>query len=199
MIPGPVSSHTNAAPSSPVKPHGRSSAAFNATTTYVIVTAVTEAPADFHCYICMMLAALLARLWSRAPPAASTKPGVSFQAEIKNTTRVSSDAPSFLHRLLLDWEVSFRSSPGSTVERLRPSELYNSGMGYSLGLILKCSVMRDRTKHCVELVLPVLPTHLEVLDEVVEDTKTLCVLAVVDIGERANLGRLGCQLYGPLF
>lgn len=67
-------------------------------------------------------------------------------------------------------------------------------MGYSLGLILKCSVMRDRTKHCVELVMPVRQTHLEVLDEVIEDTETLCVLAVVDIGERANLGRLGCQL-----
>lgn len=68
-------------------------------------------------------------------------------------------------------------------------------MQYSLGLILKCSVMRDRTKHCDELEVPFRETHLEVLDEVVEHTETLRVLAVVDVGERSNLGGLRCQLW----
>lgn len=36
-------------------------------------------------------------------------------------------------------------------------------------------------------------THLEVLDEVVEDTQALGVRALVDVRERANLGRLGCE------
>lgn len=61
-----------------------------------------------------------------------------------------------------------------------------------MGLILKCREMREKIRHCggmgVSFVLKVArePTHLEVLNEVVEHAEPFRVFAVLDVDQRAD-------------